>query len=160
VDILLTVFVGMTGFAIVVQAIVLCAIYSNSKKLGKQLDRFMKDTREVMVPVRSITENLRVASANLVDIAATAREQFQRVESMVTDTGEALHVQIDRLDQTSRDVVNRINETAQVVQDSVVKPFREVNALAKGVTKGFEAFLFRKNRSTVDQAHQDEELFI
>ena len=77
-----------------------------------------------------------------------------------TETGEALHIQVDRLDQTSRDIVNRINETAQVVQDSVVKPFREVSALAKGITRGFEAFLFRRQRSTVDQAHQDEELFI
>jgi len=36
---------------------------------------------------------------------------------------------------------------------------REIAAIAKGVT-GFGTFLFRRNRSTVDQARQDEELFI
>src|SRR5205085_6223220 len=113
----------------------------------------------VMVPVKSIAENLLVASANLVDIGRAAQEQFRRVETMVTETGEALHVQIDRLDRAGRDVVDRINETAQVVQDSVIKPFREISALAKGITRGLDAFLFRRSRP-VDQAHQDEELFI
>lgn len=158
--VVMTFFVAVTAVAIVVQAGVLIAIYYSSKRLGDQFERFMRETREVMVPIKSITENLRVASGNLVEIGMAAREQFRRVEAMVTETGEALHIQVDRLDQTSRDIVNRINETAQVVQDSVVKPFREVSALAKGITRGLEAFMFRRRRSTVDQAHQDEELFI
>ncbi len=157
---LLTLFVALTAIAVITQAGVLIAIYINSKRLSDQLERFMKETREVLVPVKSITENLKVASANLVDIGVSAREQFRRVEAMVAETGDALHVQIDRLDQASRDVVGRINETAAIVQDSVVKPIREVGALAKGITRGFEAFFFKRNRSTVDQAHQDEELFI
>jgi hypothetical protein len=157
---LLTLFVALTALAVITQAVVLIAIYLNSKRLGDQFERFMRETREVMVPIKTITENLRVASGNLVEIGLAAREQFRRVEAMVTETGDALHIQVDRIDQTTRDIVNRINETAQVVQDSVVRPFREVSALAKGITRGFEAFLFRRQRSTVDQAHQDEELFI
>jgi hypothetical protein len=157
---LVTLFVALTAIAVMTQAGVLIAIYLNSKRLSEQLERFMRETREVLVPVKSITENLRTASANLVDIGISARDQFKRVESMVTETGEALHIQIERLDQAGRDVVTRINETAAIVQDSVVKPIREVGALAKGVSRGFETFFFRRNRSTVDQAHQDEELFI
>src|SRR5262245_40323479 len=157
-DGLLILFVALTALAVITQAGVLVAIYINSKRLAEQFERFMKETRELMVPVRSITENLRVASGNLVEIGVAAREQFRRIETMVAETGEALHIQIDRLDQTSRDIVERVNSTAQTVQDSVVKPFREVSALFKGVSRGFEAFLFRRGRSTVDQAHQDEEL--
>jgi len=110
--------------------------------------------------MKSITENLRSASANLVEIGLSAREQFRRVEAMVTDTGEALHIQLERFDRVSQNVVGRINETAEIVQDSVVRPVREIAALAKGLTRGFETFLFRRGRSTVDQARQDEELFI
>ena len=157
---LLPLFIILTGAAVIGQFAVLVAIYFNSQKVGKEVDRFIHEAREVMVPVKSITENLRVASANLVDIANGAREQFHRVEAMVTETGEALHVQITRLDQASRDVVDRINETADVVQDSVIRPFREVSALAKGITRGLETLLFRRGRRPVDQAHQDEELFI
>ena len=157
---LLTIFVGLTAVAIMAQAGVLIAIYVKSQQLAKQLERFMTETREMMVPVRSIAENLRTASANLVEIGLSARDQFRRVEAMVTGTGEALNVQLERFDRVSQSVVDRINETTEIVQDSVVRPAREVAAVAKGLTRGFSAFFFGRSRSTVDQAHQDEELFI
>src|SRR5438045_1090596 len=131
-----------------------------SKRLSEQVERFMKETREMMVPFRSIAENLRVASANLVEIGISARDQLRRVEAMVTDTGEALHVQLERFDRVSLNVIERVNETAEIVQDSVVRPAREVAAIAKAVTRGFGTFFFGRSRSTVDQARQDEELFI
>ena len=157
---LMTLFVALTAIAIITQAGVLIAIYIMSKRLSEQVESFMKETREMMMPVRSIAENFRVTSANLVEIGLAARDQFRRVEAMVTDTGEALHVQLARFDRVSQDLMDRVNETAEVVEDSIVRPAREVAALAKGLSRGFGAFLFRRSRSTVDQATQDEELFI
>jgi len=159
-EVLLTFFVTMTALAIIGQLIILIAMYVTSKRLMKQIDQFMDESREMMVPIRSISEDLRVASANLVEIGLTARDQFRRVEAMVTDTGEALHVQLERFDRVSQNVMDRVNETAEIVQDSIVKPAREVAAVAKGLTRGFGALFFGRNRSTVDQARQDEELFI
>ena len=157
---LLTLFVALTAIAIITQAGVLVGIYVMSRRLSDQVERFMKDTREMIVPIRSIAENLRIASANIVEIGLSARDQFRRVEAMVTDTGEALHVQLERFDRVSQNIMDRINETAEIVQDSVVRPAREVAAVAKGLTRGFGAFFFGRGRSTVDQARQDEELFI
>jgi methylthioribose-1-phosphate isomerase len=157
---LLTLFVALTAIAIVTQAGVLVGIYVMSKRLSDQVERFMKETREMMVPLRSIAENLRTASTNLVEIGLSARDQFRRVEAMVMDTGEALNIQLERFDRVSQNVVDRINETAEVIQDSVVRPAREVAAIAKGLTRGFGSFFFGRGRSTVDQARQDEELRI
>jgi hypothetical protein len=156
---LLTLFVALTALAVITQAGVLVAIYFISRRMSDQVERFMKETREMMVPMKVITENLRTASDNLVEIGMSAREQFRRVEAMVTDTGNVLHVQLERFDRVSQDIIERINETAGVVQNSVIRPVREAAALAKGLGRGFEA-LFRRQRSTVDQARQDEELFI
>ena len=159
-DQILTVFVALTALAVMTQAAVLVAIYLMGKRLSEQVERFMRETRETMVPVKTIAENLRVASTEIVEIGQTAREQFRRVEVMVTDTGEVLQTQLLRLDAATRDVVDRINQTAQLLQDSVVRPVREVAAVAKGLGRGLESLFFRRQRSTVDQAHQDEELFI
>jgi hypothetical protein len=157
---LLTLFVALTALAVMTQAGVLVAIYIMSKRLSDQVERLLKDSRELMVPIRSITENLRTASSNIVELGVSARDQFRRVEAMVTDTGEVLNTQLQRLDRVSQDVVNRIGETADIVQGSVIRPVREVAAVIKGVSRGFETFIYRRNRSTVDQARQDEELFI
>jgi hypothetical protein len=158
-EILLTVFVAITAIATLVNALCMLGILMNYKRLSDQIERFMGEVRELMVPVRSISENLRVASANLVEIGLSARDQFRRVEAMVTSTGEALTVQLERFDRVSQNVMDRINETTEILQDSIVKPAREVAAFAKGLS-GFGSFLFRRGRSTVDQARQDEELFI
>jgi hypothetical protein len=157
---ILTIFVALTAIAVMTQAGVLVAIYLQSKRLSDQVERFMNETRELMVPVKTITENLRTASANIVEIGVSAREQFRRVESMVTDTGEVLQTQLARLDSATRDVVERVNATAQVLQDSVVRPVREVAAVAKGLSRGLETFFFRRQQRPVDQARPDEELFI
>ena len=127
---LLTVFVALTALAVVTPAGVLVAIYLMSKRLSDQVDRFMKETRAIMAPLGSVTENLQAASANIVEIGIVAREQFRRVETMVTDTGEALQVQIERFDRVGKDVADRINATADIVQESVIRPVREVAARA------------------------------
>lgn len=145
----LTFFVALTALAVVTQACVLVAIYFMSKRLSNQVDRFIKETRELMVPVKAITENLQIASSNIMEIGVSAREQFRRVESMVTDTGEVLHAQLDRLDAVTKDVVERITSTADMVQDTVLRPVREVAAVAKGFGRGFD-FLFRRNKNRSD----------
>ena len=156
---LLTFFVAATAVAVFIQAICLISIMISFKRLSERLERFMGEVRELMVPARSISENLRLASGNLVEIGLSARDQFRRVEAMVTTTGEALTVQLERFDRVSQNVMDRINETAEILQETVVRPARDLGALAKGLS-GLGSFLFRRSRSTVDQARQDEELFI
>lgn len=157
---LMTLFVGLTAVAVLGQAIALIAIFVQSRRLSQQVSRFMDETRDLIAPMKVITENLTLASANLVEIGIGVRDQFHRVEAMITDTGLAIDTQIQRFDRMSQEIVERIGQTASIVQDSVVRPVREVSAFAKGISRGFEAFLFRKPRRAVDEARQDEELFI
>jgi hypothetical protein len=147
VDTLLTFFVALTALAVMAQACVLVAIYLMSKRLSSQVERFMSETREMMVPVKAITENLQVASTNLMEIGVSAREQFRRVEGMVNETGEVLHAQLERLESVTQEVSHRINSTADIVQSTVLRPVREAAAVARGFGRGFE-FLFRRSRKS------------
>jgi len=155
VDKLLTFFVALTALAVMAQACVLIAIYLMSKRLSSQIERFMSETRQMMVPVKAITENLQVASANLMEIGVSAREQFRRVEGMVTETGEVLHAQLERLESVTQEVSHRINSTADMVQNTVLRPVREVAAVARGFGRGFE-FLFRRSRKSTNSTAAGE----
>jgi hypothetical protein len=159
VDGLLTFFVALTFLAVLTQACVLVGIYLMSKRLSNQIERFMSETRQMMVPVKAITENLQVASTNLMEIGISARDQFRRVESMVSETTEVLHAQLGRLEEVTKDVSGRIHSTAEMMQSTVIRPVREVAAVARGFGRGFE-FLFRRNRrsanSGADSANDDE----
>ena len=157
-DQLLTIFVALTALAVLAQACVLVAIYLMSKRLSNQIDRFMSETREMMVPVKAITENLQVASTNIMELGISAREQFRRVEGMVTDTNDVLHAQLSRLEDVTKDVTGRINSTADMVQNTVLRPVREAAAVAKGLGRGID-YLFRRNRKTSNSREKDEERF-
>jgi hypothetical protein len=157
-DQLLTFFVALTALAVLAQACVLVSIYLMSKRLSNQIERFMSETREMMVPVKAITENLQVASTNIMEIGVSAREQFRRVEGMVTDTNEVLHTQLNRLEELTTDVTGRINSTADLVQNTVLRPVREAAAVAKGLGRGFD-YLFRRNRQSSKSRNQDGERF-
>lgn len=157
-DSLLTFFVALTALAVITQACVLVSIYLMSKRLSNQIERFMSETREMMVPVKAITENLQVASTNIMEIGVSAREQFRRVEGMVTDTNEVLHTQLNRLEELTTDVTGRINSTADLVQNTVLRPVREAAAVAKGLGRGFD-YLFRRNRQSSKSRNQDGERF-
>jgi hypothetical protein len=157
-DKMLTFFVALTALAVLAQACVLVAIYLMSKRLSNQIERFMFETREMMVPVKAITENLQVASTNIMELGISAREQFRRVEGMVTDTSEVLHAQLNRLEEVAKDVTGRINSTADMVQNTVLRPVREAAAVARGLGRGFD-YLFRRNRKSSTPGDQDEERF-
>jgi len=158
VDQLLTFFVALTALAVLTQACVLVAIYLMSKRLSNQIERFMAETRQMMVPIKAVTENLQVASTNIMELGISAREQFRRVEGMVTDTNEVLHNQLNRLEEVTKDITGRINSTADIVQNTVLRPVREAAAVAKGLGRGFD-FLFRRNRKSSNSRDKGEERF-
>jgi hypothetical protein len=157
---LLTLFVALTAIAVTIQAGVLVAIYIVSKRTSEQVDRFTKEARELMVPMKTVADNLKTVSEDMIELGITAKEQFRRVEAMVTDAGESLQVQLERLDRVSKNVVERIDETAEIVQDSIISPVREVSAFAKGLTRGFQALFSRKSRDADEAVREDEELLI
>jgi ABC-type transporter Mla subunit MlaD len=157
---LLTLFVALTALAVVVQAGILVGIFMLTRRVTVQVESTLGQIRELTPALRSVTDNLKTVSEDVVEIAGSAREQFHRVEEMVGETGRALQDQLEKVDRMSQDVSERVNETVDIVQDSIIRPVREVGALARGVSKGFELLLSRRDRQPVDQARQDEELFI
>lgn len=157
---LLTLFVGLTALAVILQAGILVSIYMITRRVAGQVELTLEQVRELTPSLRTVAENMKTVTADVVEIGSSAREQFHRIEDMVGETNRTLQEQLQKVDEMSRDLSNRVNETVDVVQDSIIRPVREVNALARGVAKGFELLLNRKDRYPVDQARQDEELFI
>ena len=163
----LAVFLALTTAAILMQAAVLLGIWLTLRKISDQVDRankeiqsgLIREARDTMVSFKAVAENLKLVSDHLVELTAAARQEFDRIEDIVGETGDALRVQIEKFDQLSTEVVQRVSETVEVIQESVIRPVREVTAIAKGVSRGVEILMGRQ-RSTVDQARQDEELFI
>jgi methyl-accepting chemotaxis protein len=157
---LLTLFVALTALAVIVQAGILLSIYMLSRRVATQVEASASELRELTPALKVVTENLMNVSQDAVEIAGAARVQIERVDALISDVGGTVEDQLKKVDDLSREISARVNETVDVVQTSIVRPVREVSALARGVTRGIEVLISRKGRNTVDQAFPDEELFI
>ncbi len=157
---LLTLFVALTAAAVMLQAGILLSLYLMSRRVAAQIELTLVQLRELMPSLKSVTDNLKTVSEDVVEVGRAARQQVQNVEEMIGETGRTLQDQLERVDRMSRDVSDRVHETVNVVQDSIIRPVREVGALARGVSKGFEFLLHRKDRNEKDETRHDEELFI
>ncbi len=157
---LLTLFVALTAAAVLLQVGLLVGIYMMTRRVTEQVEATLEQARGLVPGLKVVTDNLKTVSGDMVDIGARAREQFQHVEQMVEETGRTLQSQLEKVDRMSQEVSDRVNETVEVVQESIVRPVREVGAIARGVSRGVDVLLHRRERSPVDQARQDEEMFI
>jgi hypothetical protein len=66
---------------------------------------------------------------------------------------------MDRIEMVMDDTVNRFQETTTLLQNSIVRPLKQINAVTAGIRAAL-SFLAGSSRATVERATHDEEMFI
>jgi hypothetical protein len=162
------IFVGVIAAAMIVVAIAAMIFVLSFRKYCDRLEatvnQITRDVQPVLVSAREAIaegrEKVNAISANVIDITNNIRGQVARVDTLLTDASERAKVQVARIDQMLTDTVSRVEETGQAVRQSVMTPVREVSAILTGVRTSLDVLFHRQQRVAVEQATQDEELFI
>ncbi|MFQ3640690.1 MAG: hypothetical protein SNJ62_11850 [Chloracidobacterium sp.] len=123
--------------------------------------------RETTVLVRDTTATLKTeAQACLAAVTATTKElsrltteSAQEVSTLVKDTSDQLRTQVDTYAHVASRTALRIDDTASIIQQDVLRPVQEISAMLSAA-KTFLSVLLTPERKTVDRAYQDEEMFI
>ncbi len=140
------------------------------RKMGRNLNRLQHlveqqvkpaiiEVREVLGEAKDIVKSVRSAADNLIEATETVRRQVERVNSVVEETTDRARLQISRADEVVTDTIQKMEVAASLVQKSVLGSVRELSALIHGLSSGLN-FLFGRKRNPVNEAHQDEEMFI
>jgi len=77
---LLTIFVGLTTLAVLIQTGILVGFYFVSQKLSRQADQAMDMARNVLGPAQNTVENLRTISARMAEIGQKVPGQLRELE--------------------------------------------------------------------------------
>jgi hypothetical protein len=85
---LLTVAVIVTALAIITQAGLLLAMYILSRRLTAKADLIMDESRRVITPLQSVTDNLKNASNHAAESGKVAHAQMLHIQDMVNETHE------------------------------------------------------------------------
>lgn len=166
----LTIFVAITAVAFVGQLIVSFLLYKAIEKSSERMEGIATRMEERAAPVLASAHALleeaqpRIGeiTSNLAEASAVIRSQVAGMAQATGEIVERARMQAARLDDLIHSTADKVEETTDFLQTSVVTPVRRVHAILSAVNAGI-GFL-RRNRARKKgpqlAAEEDEEMFI
>lgn len=169
----ITVFVALTGIAVLLQAGILLAMYLAMRASGARVEAIATEVKAKVMPtvdraeamLTEISPKLQVIADNLQAATTVLRDQVERVDATVKDAVDRGHLQIIRADELLTRTLDRVEQTSDMVHETVISPVRQLSGLMQGITVGLE-FLFggrgRRNGGSRDERRPvpQDEMFI
>ena len=161
--VVMAVFVVVSAFALLIQAGLLFGIYKSARGLEESVRRVLPKVEALVETSREVVEDSRKQIAEITtrttDILDLTRKQLARVDEVLEDAAARARVQLDRAEMVIDDTMTRAQETVAMVHGGIMKPLKEINAVAMGLRVALQ-FLMRGGRPNPTEATADEEMFI
>jgi ABC-type transporter Mla subunit MlaD len=166
---MINVFIVVAAVAIVIQMAILVALYLSVRRSSTRMEAIADDLHKRTGPLLDAASAILVDSKpkiatitdNLSSATTSIRSQVERLDATVTDVIDRTRLQVIRADELVSRTMDKVEETTEMVQHSVLSPIRRLAGIASGLTVGLEYF-FRRRRGSPEPETlpQDEELFI
>ena len=163
-------FVAVTALAVVLQAVMMAAIFFSVRSLSKRIEETTLEIRSRVAPilgrVQMIVDDVHPQISNMVADAAhithLARTQVQHADRVVGEAIDRLRLQLAHTDQILTGALETVEETGATIRRAILGPVQSVTAIVRGIQTGLD--FFRGNRRRVEAPAttetQDESLFI
>jgi methyl-accepting chemotaxis protein len=166
-DTLLLIFVGCTGLALLVQAIVVLFAFLFVRKTVQKLQEDVGDLRSKAAPfltksheiMERVSPRIESISSDVADLTRRAREQGEDIHAAATEILGRVNRQTSRVDTMFTSLFDSIEHAGNVVADSMTKPARQVS----GVIAAARAFLnvLAKGRGPEEaRVTTDQDIFV
>jgi F0F1-type ATP synthase membrane subunit b/b' len=160
---IMTAAVVVAAVAIVLQLLILFAMYRASKAISNQIAALAPKIETLVETAQRTVEQSRQQVTEITTktnaVLDQTKVQLVRVNEIMEDATSRAKRQLDRVELILDDTIGRVHETAMLLQNGVLRPLREVHGVAAGVRAAVSTLL-RGGRPTVAQATQDDEMFI
>jgi methyl-accepting chemotaxis protein len=151
----LPIFVALTAVAILLQAGILLGMYIAIRKTSANVEAISQEVKTKALPAldtaREMLVELRPQITNIVanvnESATTVRNQVQRLDATVSDAVDRARLQVIRADEMVSKTMDKVEETTEMVQNTVVSPIRRLSGVFHGLSVGMEVLLGARRRS-------------
>jgi signal transduction histidine kinase len=161
--VVMTVFVVISAIALIIQATMLYGMRKSALAVEQQVAKLTPKVLALAESSQAALDETRTGVAEIIertkDILDITRRQLTRVEEVLDDAANRARVQFDRAEMVVDDAMDRAQETIAIVHGGIMKPIREINAVAAGLRAAIQYFV-RGSRPNPDQVTADEEMFI
>ena len=168
-DNLLIGFIAVTAFAVLLQAVILVALYLAVRKSTAKMDALATEVKSKALPTMETVQNIlvelrpriEIMSANFSESSTLVRNQLGRIDATLTDALDRTRLQVIRADELLNRTMDKVEETSEIVHKTVISPLRQVNGLMAAIGTGIEVFLGQKRRHPKNGAGvPQDEMFI
>ncbi|HET6177466.1 MAG TPA: hypothetical protein VFE61_11080 [Candidatus Sulfotelmatobacter sp.] len=169
----ITVFIALTGIAVLLQACVLLAMYLAMRKSGERMEALAAEVKTKVLPtveraqemLTEVQPRLLIIAENLQEATTTMRAQVQRVDATVNDVVDRARLQVIRADELLTRTLDRAEQTSDMVHKTVISPVRQISGLMQGITVGLEFLFGGRGRRNGDRREErrpvpQDEMFI
>jgi hypothetical protein len=167
---LLIVFVALTGAAVVLQSVVLLALYFSVRKASESVQNEMIELRAVVLPVATeareflarVGPKVESAATDMAEVIKGLRSQSVEMQASAMEILERLRRQTSRIDTMFSTVLDTVDRAGAVVTDAVAVPLRQVSGIAAFVRTALGT-LRQKNpqpRTQATHSAADKDLFV
>src|SRR3954451_14612181 len=165
---LLTVFIAVTAAAVLLQAAILAGMFFAVRKTTAKVESLAEEVKTKVLPTAELAHSMMLelrpkieSVADNVSVSTTIlRTQVERIDATLTDIVDRTRLQVIRADEFVNNTMDKLEETREAVQRTVVSPVRHISGLMHGVTAGVEAFFSRKRQRSGAPNVQQDEMFI
>jgi methyl-accepting chemotaxis protein len=110
------------------------------------IDNVKSIQQDVKAFVETARPKVDLVLDNLSYISTTARGSVERIDTTVNDAVDRMRLQVIRGDEMLTRTMDRIEETTEQVQRSVLSPVRRVSGIVQAISIGVGSYLDQQKR--------------
>lgn len=152
---------ALATLAFVVQAAMMIAVYRVSTKTQRVVTRFVGDVMPVLADtgtalatanriMHDTRPQIQEVAADAVVIAKAGREQVEHLGDFLHYVDERARTRLEQIDSIVESAVARVEHVGNTVKCAAVKPAKEVNGLAVGISAAVSALMHGLRRPGAD----------
>jgi hypothetical protein len=164
-------FVVVAAVAIVLQAIILIALFVQIRRTAARVEQTVSDLNTRVSPILSrvqtlvedISPQISGIVADAAEVARLTRAQGNKVDRLITETMERVRLQLIHVDHILTGAMETVEEAGSRLKDTVWGPVVKATAIVRGVQTGIEFLRSARRRRNVVEVqtdNQDEGMFI
>ena len=158
-----TVLLFEIGIGILIEVALFIAILLAVKRSTKRLESLADEVQKRALPTLDSAQQLLANTkprieeilTNAAESTATLRVQIDRLDATMGDIVDRTRLHVIRADNLVGRTLDRVEETTEIVQNTVISPVRQISGILQGVTAGIAALLGRHGKAG-GNGHRDE----
>ncbi len=167
----LGIFSIVAALALVVQVVILTALFFELRRTTQNMNRLVGDLHSRVGPILTraqiLLDDTQPKISNMVNDAShivyLARGQAQKIDRVFTDAADRLRGQLVHADRILTGTLEAVEDAGAKFSHSFWRPVQKASALVQGIKVGLDLLRSRRKRSRggdEPREQQEEELFI